>query len=944
MSTVHSRSLLTTILFLLCCPWAVLSAQEGSLASEPQAEKQIDYATEIQPIFAKYCTACHTEEDANGELLLDSYAGLMAGGEHGPAITPGQPESSRLFLMITGDVEPKMPPDDADGPDEFELELLHQWIEQGGKGSDSDALPMRQLKTPQLPAATVEREPITALALHPNQPLLAIGRFGTVELANIIEGNVDDTDGVQSTVELAGKVNDLRFSEDGSRLVIASGVTGLYGEATVIDVASGELVRKFEGHRDTLYAAALSPDGKLLATCGYDRDVILWDANSGEVVRKLTGHNGAVYDLAFNRDGTVLATASADETVKLWLTATGERLDTLSQPQGEVWCVRFTPDQNRIVAASADNRFRVWRFVSKNEPQINPLIETRFADDSPLLRIAFSADGQRMIVASQAGNLSLFSCQTWNKLAGMDSAGDLVSDVVVAADGKEVVLATIGGELQTRQLPQTDNDANPSGVAAVAEVFFQLDQLTELAEVESPAPNSVDTAMVVPRGAKVKGIIQANEAGQSQADWYRFSARQGEVWMIETRASQDGSPLDSVIEVCDAAGQPIIRHRLQAIRESYFTFRGKDSTQSNDFRLFDWESMELNDWLYSAGEVTRLWMYPRGPDSGFNVYPGIGQRFTYFDTTAVAHALQEPAYVVQPLMPGQPPIENGLPVFELRTMNDDDASRQRGVDSCLRFVAPADGEYTVRVDDTRGRGGADYRYQLTIRPANPDFRATVSAITQPIPAGAGREFQVNVTRLDGFSGPIEFEIVDLPEGLQGTKIVTIEENQQEAYGVVWTAAETAAETNFGNPRVVARANILGRVIEHQAGSLGELKSAGPPSVTLAIVPSGEQGETSDNVLRIQPGETIAAVVRVNRLRNDGEIKLGNEFAGRNTPHGVFVDNIGLNGLMVLKGADQQQFFITAAPIAAPGERLFHLKAELEGGVTSPPVRLIVEQP
>ena len=61
--------------------------------------------------------------------------------------------------------------------------------------------------------------------------------------------------------------------------------------------------------------------------------------------------------------------------------------------------------------------------------------------------------------------------------------------------------------------------------------------------------------------------------------------------MIETQAARDGSPLDSIVQVFDAEAQPVLRTRLQAVHESYFTFRGKNSSQSNDFRLFDWQAM-----------------------------------------------------------------------------------------------------------------------------------------------------------------------------------------------------------------------------------------------------------------------------------------------------------------------------------------------------------------
>jgi hypothetical protein len=43
------------------------------------------------------------------------------------------------------------------------------------------------------------------------------------------------------------------------------------------------------------------------------------------------------------------------------------------------------------------------------------------------------------------------------------------------------------------------------------------------------------------------------------------------------------------------------------------------------------------------------------------------------------------------------------------------------------------------------------------------------------------------------------------------------------------------------------------------------------------------------------------------------------------PHGVFIDNLGLNGLLVDEGKSEREFFITAAPKTPPGRRLFHLR-------------------
>ena len=69
---------------------------------------------------------------------------------------------------------------------------------------------------------------------------------------------------------------------------------------------------------------------------------------------------------------------------------------------------------------------------------------------------------------------------------------------------------------------------------------------------------------------------------------------------------------------------------LQAVRDSYFTFRGKNDSESDDFRVFNWEEMRINEYLYANGEVVKFWLYPRGPDSGFVSLSGAGEALGLF--------------------------------------------------------------------------------------------------------------------------------------------------------------------------------------------------------------------------------------------------------------------------------------------------------------------------
>ena len=748
--------------------------------------------------------------------------------------------------------------------------------------------------------------------------------------------------------DLPGKVNSIRFSRDGKRVLLASGITGAYGHAGIYDTDSGELLTSMVGHRDSLYAAVFSADEKSVATAGYDREIVLWDAATGEAIRNFSGHNGAIFDLDFSPDGKVLVSACADETVKVWNVTTGERLDTLSQPEGEVFAVRITPDGQFILAGSADNRLRVWRWVSKDDAQINPIVATRFVDESPLVNFELTPDGKALVVLTESGSVKVIDTLNWQQRLPLEPLDDMGSDLTISADNRTVTISLMNGQLARRELPR-HGKASPRRTERVDALFLDLGDLGKSTEqqlrdalVDNPTLASAvadarepdNLPLPVGRGVVIEGAIDA----PGQSDLFQWQARAGEVWAIDADAMQD-SPIDPIVSVLDESGRPVLRTRLQATRDSYFTFRGKDSKQVTDFRLFNWQEMNLGQYLYAAGEVTRLWMHPRGPDSGFNVYPGEGNRWTYFGTSHTTHALGEPAYLVRRLEVDEPPLANGLPVFDLYFENDDDPSRLAGKNSRLLFTAPEDGYYIARVGDTTGNGGKDFGYRLTLRGAEPSFKPSVQAANGALRKGSGREFTVRVDRFDGFDGEVTFDLIGLPEGIRSSAPVTIEAGQRFARGTIWVGEETAAWEGKISPRLVARAMVNGRAVERQVGPVGEFTLEPRPSVIASIHPVDQEvAENESWTLQVRRGETVSARVVLRRKPGfKNEVSFGKEDAGRNASQGVYVDNIGLNGLLVRAEQNERQFFLTADPTALPGRRKMFLKANVDGGVTTHPI-------
>ncbi|MEM8955097.1 MAG: c-type cytochrome domain-containing protein [Verrucomicrobiota bacterium] len=923
-------------------------ASSPSASSSADAEKGLDYHEDIAPLLRQYCVGCHNDDDYKGDYSVERYIDLVSDDLGETMVDPGDVDASYLMRLLTGDADDLMPPEDEPQLSAKEIALFRAWIASGGKGPAEDDSILSTLKVREMAPAPGTR-PITALEMSGDGTLAAVGRYGEVALASV------DRDGRMEDLRVlgapGGKVNAVHFVKGArDRVVTAGGIAGLKGVATIWNVATGERLGEFgEGlHRDVLYDAETDPDGGLLATVGYDGKLVLWEVVTGRRKRTIEGHNGAIFDVAFSPDGRVVATASADETIKLWEVETGRRLDTLNQPQGEVYAVLFSADGKYLFGAGADRRIRMWRFVSAEQPGINPVRHSRFAHEGDVTALELSEDGKWLMSASVDGVVKLWALPALVEARAWAGQSDDVTSLARGRAGLFYAARMDGGTTRfetagvkapaaTEDLPQGD-----SGLAIGA--------LREPGDILLLSEEEAGDAVTFP--ARISGVI----GEEGEGDEFLFSAKAGEPWVLEVKGERMESALDSKIEVLSEDGEPVERVRLQAVRDSWFEFRGKDSRQVNDFRIFNWREMELNEYLYCNGEVVRLWGYPRGPDSGFLVYPGSGTRHTYFGTTGMSHALGQPCYVVRPLARGEEARPNGLPVFTVYYENDDDPKRRLGKDSKLAFVAPEDGRYRVRVSDVRGFGGADYGYELTVRVPEPHFSARVDGFkAMKLARGEAREFVVKLERFDDFEGAVRVEIDGLAPGLHVTSPLVVEAGQHMAMGVIWAgknAPLAAGDSSAEKPTIVARAMVGGVELEREVAGFGnvEVLEATEDPFRVALYADGESGEPMVSEggrlleLTVEPGETVTAIVRARRGEFEERIEFGKQDSGRNLAHGLIIDNIGLNGLMIPVGKTEQRFFITAADWVPESTRTFHLRTVQDPKVATQAIRLKVRRP
>jgi len=401
-------------------------------------------------------------------------------------------------------------------------------------------------------------------------------------------------------------------------------------------------------------------------------------------------------------------------------------------------------------------------------------------------------------------------------------------------------------------------------------------------------------------------------------DYYSFEAQQGQSWVIETRAAMAGSPVDTKIEVLDAQGQRVPYLLLQAMRDSYINFRSVDAINP-DLRLENWREMALNQYVYLNGDIIRIFRMPRGPDSGILFYADRGKRLSYFNSSATAHSLDEPCYIVEPHPVGTTMVPNGLPVFTLYYQNDDDPSRQLGQDSRLIFTAPATGRYHVRVSDTRGWSGDRYAYELTLREPKPSYTvALASGTTVNVAAGSGASLALRADRRDGFDGDITVTAENVPPGLFIPSPTVIQGGHNLANACLYARPDlTPGKIDLSNLKLTATAQIGAQTVSVPLPAFTSITVDPALPQTLFIEPDANGRPAGDGKhapekpfeVTLAPGSTVSVWLRVDRHGNDALVSMDVE----NLPHGVIVDNIGLNGVQIRAGENEREIFLACAP-------------------------------
>ncbi|KAG8867194.1 hypothetical protein FRC20_006482 [Serendipita sp. 405] len=187
----------------------------------------------------------------------------------------------------------------------------------------------------------------------------------------------------------------LSFSRDG-RKALWDRRMGLWKTAACINAETGKVITMLEFSRNRVLSAALSRDGKKVASILYDYTIRIYNVQSGIEEAKLIGHQDTVTSVAFSGDNRQIVSCSNDNTVRIWRVSDGKEGEMRLEGHSTI-SVAYSDDGRRVVSGGRDGKVRIWSVepgLEERQPSVNQRSVTC---------LALSSDGQRVFYAHKYG-------------------------------------------------------------------------------------------------------------------------------------------------------------------------------------------------------------------------------------------------------------------------------------------------------------------------------------------------------------------------------------------------------------------------------------------------------------------------------------------------------------------------------------------------------------
>ncbi len=257
---------------------------------------------------------------------------------------------------------------------------------------------------------------------------------------------------MKNSLKVTNQNAELALSKSKSLLNITNGLLS--------QKASSILNEKFQfkpyfsdGHTDSVFSLAITPNGEYIVSGGGDKTIKLWDINSGKCIKTLDSHDNEINSVVVTPNGKTIISGSSDKTIKLWDINSGKCIKTLTGHDNEINSVVVTQNGEYIVSGGGDifeeyinhgeiefNRYaeiKIWEIESGK--CINTLEQDTVRDSSIVDLIL---DSDIIFSGSSDGTIKLFSLDTEEYIASLSEnySNGYMYSLIITPDKKTIII------------------------------------------------------------------------------------------------------------------------------------------------------------------------------------------------------------------------------------------------------------------------------------------------------------------------------------------------------------------------------------------------------------------------------------------------------------------------------------------------------------------------
>jgi WD40 repeat protein/uncharacterized caspase-like protein len=229
---------------------------------------------------------------------------------------------------------------------------------------------------------------------------------GTDGVVKILDGT--DLHLVRSFPSLSYTITKVKWLDTNRFLV-----TGYLGKIILYDLSLDRIVQTFpcDFYRGAVYDFSLSPNGKVLLACGFNKSILAFSMETGERLDQHTLSNDFIYSTSFNSSGNEVLTASRNGKWTLW-----------SYPEfKKIREINMSTVRNSLFSHYGDSSF----------------LTGNFSSDEIFAR--FSPDEKTVLVTSSDGNIYLFEAETGTLNKVLKGHKAMVTNAQFSSDGKYIL-------------------------------------------------------------------------------------------------------------------------------------------------------------------------------------------------------------------------------------------------------------------------------------------------------------------------------------------------------------------------------------------------------------------------------------------------------------------------------------------------------------------------